>query len=137
MTTAFTAAEQAEIHQLFARYAWTLDTGDVDGVLATFTEEAVIEDPYGRFEGPGPGGLRLFFDRIVARPDFAGRQHWVDQVVLTREGADAAGAQSYVMVPAMYPTGAVNTHLVAFYRDRLVRRGGRWLFLERVVGPRG
>lgn len=131
-----TAADKAEIHQLFATYAWTLDTANIDGLVKIFAPEAAIEDPYGRFEGPGPQGLRLFFDRIVARPDFAGRQHWVDQVVLERVSSDECRAESYVTVPAMYPTGAVNVHLVAVYRDRIVRRDGRWLFLERNVGHR-
>lgn len=134
-TNAISYAERVEIEELFAQYAWGLDAGDVEAVCKTFSPDGIIEDPYGRFEGPGPNGLRLFFDRILQRPDFAGRQHWVSWIDLRRSGAECH-ARSYALVPAMLESGAVHMHLVAFYNDTLVQHEGQWRFKERVVGSR-
>lgn len=129
------AQDRMEIEALFADYAWALDTADVEAVLTLFSDDAVMQDPFGRFVGLGPDGIRRFFEGLFERPEFAGRIHWVSQLVLTPI-AEGYRADSYALVPASFPTGAVNLHLMAFYRDIVVRQGERWLFRERLVGPR-
>lgn len=129
------SADRVEIEALFADYAWALDTADIDAVLELFSADAVMQDPFGRFAGSGPDGVRLFFEGLFARPEFAGRIHWVSQIVLTRMGEDYR-VDSYALVPAAFPNGAVNLHLMAFYRDVVRREAGQWKFVERLVGPR-
>lgn len=127
--------DRVEIEALFADYAWAVDTADVDAVMQLFSADAVMQDPYGRFAGSGPDGVRLFFKGLFARPEFAGRMHMVSQLVLTPMGEDYR-VDSYALVPAAFPNGAVNLHLMAFYRDLVRRERGQWKFVERLVGPR-
>lgn len=127
--------DRLEIEALFADYAWALDTADLDGVAALFSDDAIMQDPFGRFTGSGPDGFRRFFEGLFARPEFAGRIHWVSQLVLTPLD-EGYRVDSYALVPASFGTGAVNLHLLAFYRDVVVRERGRWRFRERLVGPR-
>ena len=127
--------DRVEIEALFADYAWALDMADMDRVLALFSDDAVMQDPYGRFAGSGADGVRRFFEGLFARPEFAGRIHWVSQLVLTPVGDDYR-VDSYALVPAAFPNGAANLHLVAFYRDLVRREKGRWVFVERLVGAR-
>lgn len=129
------STDRTEIEALFADYAWALDTADMDAILTLFSADAVMQDPYGRFTGNGPDGIGRFFEGLFARAEFSGRIHWVSQLVLTPI-ADGYRADSYAMVPASYSSGAVNLHLVAFYRDTIVRENGAWRFRERLVGPR-
>ena len=129
------AGDRVEIEALFADYAWALDTADIEGVLGLFSEDAVMQDPFGRFTGSGPEGVRRFFEGLFARPEFAGRIHWVSQLRLTPVGEDYR-VDSYALVPAAFPNGAVNLHLLAFYRDVVRKERGRWVFVERLVGPR-
>lgn len=135
MSETVSVEDRLAIERLYADYAWALDTGDVDGVMATFWPDAVMEDPIGRFGPDEEHGVRVFFERIAARPDFAGRQHWVSQLKL-RAVDGGAVADCYVFVPASYRRGGVNIHLTAFYRDRLEVHDGEWRFRERLVGPR-
>ena len=127
--------DRIEIEALFADYAWALDTADIEGVLELFSDDAVMQDPFGRFTGSGPEGVRRFFEGLFARPEFAGRIHWVSQLRLTPVGDDYR-VDSYALVPAAFPNGAVNLHLLAFYRDVVRKQRGRWVFVERLVGPR-
>ena len=129
------AVDRVEIEALFADYAWALDTADTDAVLRLFSDDAVMQDPFGRFTGTGPDGIRRFFEGLFVRPEFAGRIHWVSQLVLSPID-DGYRADSYALVPASFGSGAVNLHLMAFYRDVVVRERGRWKFRERLVGPR-
>lgn len=128
-------SDRLEILQLFAIYAWAVDTANIEATATLFAPEAAMADPFGRYVGPGPDGLRLFFSQLFARPEFAGRQHWVGQTVLepTEEGYRA---DSYAVVPASFRGSSINLHLLTYYKDVLVRRDGRWCFLERIAGPK-
>ena len=128
-------ADLSAIETLFAEYAWALDRADVAGVVRTFDEDAVMQDPFGRFQGTGPDGIPRFFEHLFSRGEFAGRTHWVNQIRL-RPLADGYRVDSYALVPAAFSGGAVDLHLAAFYRDHVVFRNDRWLFRERLVGAR-
>lgn len=128
-------SDRMEIEALFADYAWALDTADIDTILTLFSADAVMQDPFGRFTGLGPDGIVRFFEGLFARPEFAGRIHWVSQLLLTPI-PEGYRADSYALVPASYISGAINLHLVAFYRDTIIRENGAWKFRERLVGPR-
>jgi ketosteroid isomerase-like protein len=42
MPSSVPVADRLDIHELLARYAWALDTGDLDGLVACFTPDAVV-----------------------------------------------------------------------------------------------
>lgn len=81
--------DRLDIHDMIARYAWALDTGDVEGYVGCFTEDAwIFHGPDGRLEGRA--GLKQLTEQLwYARPDhYLGRQHRMSQVLLSYEGAD-------------------------------------------------
>ena len=47
-----TAEDRAEITELFARYAWTGDVGDVEGYVDLFTEDGIFDGVSGYYDGP-------------------------------------------------------------------------------------
>jgi hypothetical protein len=52
MAGALTLQDRADIAELFARYAWSLDRRNVDEFAQLFAPDGVIEMPdVGRFEG--------------------------------------------------------------------------------------
>ena len=40
--------DRTEIYELYARYSWALDTGDTDGYVALFTEDAEVTEETSR-----------------------------------------------------------------------------------------
>jgi uncharacterized protein (TIGR02246 family) len=130
-----TLEDRVAIDDLFAHYAWAVDTGDVEAFVALFTPDAVLLDPNGRFD-EGNGGPTAFLELMRANPTFPGRQHWVGQLVLDGD-TERCTARSFAIVPALHRTGATNVHLVAWYEDELRKVDGRWLFAQRTIRPWG
>ena len=82
--------DRLEITDLIARYAWALDTGDVEAYLDCFVEDAWMEHhPPGRCEGRE--GIRRLTEFLwYEHPNnYLGRQHRMSQVLVTPEGAGA------------------------------------------------
>ena len=127
--------DRAQIHHTMAVYCNSLDSGDVDGVLSGFTDDAQLELSSGA-KVRGTAAIRAFYLTVVgpARSDrTAGEpipllrhnlttsrvefvhddtaQGWTYFMALTRHGLDHAGQ----------------------YVDRLVRQGDRWLLDDRRI----
>src|SRR6478736_9966702 len=80
--------DQLAIHALYARYSWALDTGDTDGYVALFTEdaEATEETRDGHLEvRKGRDEIRKLVLKFHERPDFPGHQHQMAQFVLEHD----------------------------------------------------
>ena len=76
--------DELAIHGLYARYSWALDTGDTDGYVALFTEdaEATEETSSGELEvRKGREEIRKLVLKFHERPDFPGHQHQMAQFV--------------------------------------------------------
>jgi ketosteroid isomerase-like protein len=73
MTGTLTADDQLAIRDTIARYAWALDTGDVDGFVACFCRDGVLV--WDAFEKPerweGAEGLRHFAEFFRSLPSSA------------------------------------------------------------------
>jgi steroid delta-isomerase len=54
-------ASAAQIRQVFERYPELINKGDVEGVVALYHEDAVIEDPIGSDPRRGREALREFY----------------------------------------------------------------------------
>ena len=81
--------DRVEIEELIARYAWALDTGDLDGYVACFVEDGWVEHPpEGRCVGRE--GLRRLTESLwYSQPNrYLGRQHQMSQIIMTREDGD-------------------------------------------------
>lgn len=128
------AADRIAILDLYADYAWALDTGDVDGFIALLAPDVVMSDPGGHYSGHGQ--VRAFLDELHGHNhSFPGRQHWISTPWLRQTGADQVEADVFVCVPATFANGAINLDIVGCYRDVLVRAGDRWRFRQRLILP--
>ncbi len=117
------AQDYADIQQLYARYNWAIDAGDVEGYVALYT-------PDGSFNTfTGADGLRTF---MKSRP--AGtRRHWNSNLVITPSPEGASGKVYLLLVDVGAKPPAIST--AARYQDVLVKSGGAWRFKKRQTSP--
>jgi len=135
MTTGgLSTADELAIRDVIARYAWALDTGDVDGFVACFCRDGVLV--WDAFEEPerwqGAEALRHFAEFFRSLQTSAGRQHHVSNTLVTASG-DEALARSYVAVAVRQGEGPHLLGVMGYYEDRFRREDGRWRLAERVI----
>lgn len=124
------ADDYLELMDLFARYAWALDTGDIDTLMGFFTEQPWIEDPpQGRLEGRD--GVRQFLWKVIDRPIHHNRQHVVQPRVV-HGGPERCEVVSFWAVSELKGEAAAHARR-GFYTDQCVKVNGRWLFESRFV----
>ena len=120
-----TAQDYAEIDQLYARYNFSIDSGDAEGWADTFT-------PDGVFRGNTEGRAALV---ELATNFYKGQggaaRHWNTNLVVTptAEGADGA------CYPLLWNTGGRPASIIVstIYRDKLVRTADGWRFKSRTT----
>lgn len=128
------ARDRMAILDLYADYAWWLDTGDADAFLDLLTQDVVMSDPGGHYTGHVQ--VRAFLDELHGHNhSFPGRQHWIGTPWLRQVSDDTVEADVFVCVPATFAAGAINLDIVGCYRDVLVRDAGRWKFRQRLILP--
>ncbi len=119
-----TADDRAEIVELFARYAWTGDTGDADGYVALFTENGVFDGVSGYYDGPS--GLRRLAEEMHRGPRSPGLQHWVGNSLF-----EGTSERCTVQSMCFAPRRIENEHMIVFvgyYVDTCVKVDGEWKF---------
>ena len=89
------AEDRLDIFDLFARYAWSYDTGDAKGMAALFTEDGVMEGMDGR-RVEGRAAIAGFCQEFIGGPEFRGTQHFNDHLRIDGEGGQCA-VRSYWM----------------------------------------
>jgi hypothetical protein len=127
-------ADQLAIRDVIARYAWALDTGDVEGFAACFCRDGVLV--WDAFETPerweGQAALRHFAAFFRDLPSSAGRQHHVTNIVITPcEGG--ARSRSYAAVALRQGDGPHLLNVMGYYEDLFRREEGEWRLAERVI----
>lgn len=134
MTTELSASDRLEIHELMARYAWSLDTGDEDAFVQCFGSAGELV--WDVFETPGiwrgAAALRRFIGYFRQRPESAGRQHHVTNLIVSA-AASGAIARSYVAVALRQGDGPHRLHVMGYYEDELVRENGHWRIARRCI----
>jgi hypothetical protein len=127
-------ADRIEIHEVLARYAWSLDTGDEAGFVSCFCRDGELV--WDAFETPGvwrgEAALRRFISYFRARPESAGRQHHVSNLIVTPTAAGAS-ARAYVLVALRCADGPHRLHVMGYYEDELQREDGRWCLARRAI----
>ena len=128
------ADDKLAIYDLLARYAWTFDTGDVEGFVRCFTHDAVLcEDA---FDVPdrwiGGAGIRAMAEFFFSRPSFPGRQHHVSQVLIDDTG-DPCRVRSFCFVTDCKREPPYLIRFAGYYEDVVVKIEGRWFFRERMI----
>jgi ketosteroid isomerase-like protein len=127
-------ADRIGIQDLIARYAWALDTGDVDALVSCFTTDcAVIEEV---FEDPdrweGHSGVRKLGEHYKNSAGFPGRQHHVSQS-LVEGNTERCSVKSFAFVTECRGEPPYTLRFTGYYDDRLEKVGGQWLFRERTI----
>ncbi len=134
MAGALTVEDRIAINDLLARYAWALDTGDVDALVACFTPTAVVIEEV--FEEPdrweGADGIRRLGEHFRNVPNFPGRQHHVSQLLVEGDNARCS-ARSFVFVTECRGEPPYVLRFTGYYDDQLAKLNGRWLFEQRII----
>ena len=127
-------ADRIAINDLFAEYAWALDTGDVDALVACFTPDAVVIEEV--FEDPdhweGRDNIRRFAEHYRNVPNFPGRQHHLSQLLVKGDG-NRCSARSFALVTECRGEPPYTLRFAGYYDDKLVKLRNRWLFRERII----
>ena len=134
MSLPLAAADRLDIQEVLARYAWSLDTGDEDAFVACFTHDGELT--WDVFDTPGhwhgPAALRRFIAYFRSRPETAGRQHHISNVVLTPADGSVR-ARAYVLVALRSGEGEHRLNVMGYYEDELRRENGCWRLARRVI----
>jgi 3-phenylpropionate/cinnamic acid dioxygenase small subunit len=117
--------DRHEIEDLVARYASVQDDRRFDEYEACFTEDIVLEFPWGTVEGRAGLGERI---RGLLEP-FSYTQHLISDVEVALDGDRASGRANFfvTMVKADDPEGRY-WHEVGFYRHEYRRLPDGWRF---------
>lgn len=89
------AEDRMDIQEVFARYAWGLNTGDIDAVMRTFAPDSVFDhQPEGTFIGEDK--RRMFHHLWTAKEGwFIGRQHLATHFIFDDLGDGDVRVQAY------------------------------------------
>ena len=128
---ALAAEDRQAITELFARYGWCFDAGDVAGFTALFTTDAVYELDGGR-RFVGHEQIGGYLSQAAASTWFPGRQHHIDQIII-EGGPRRATSRAYCTVTQRSVDGSMSLVYLGRYADTCVKVDGRWLFEQRVV----
>lgn len=131
---ALTTEDRIAINDLLAAYAWALDTGDVDALVACFTPDAVVieevfEDP-DRWEGSE--NIRRFAEHFRNVPNFPGRQHHLTQSVVKGD-SQRCSVRSFALVTECQGEPPYVIRFAGYWDDQLAKVAGHWLFTERII----
>lgn len=126
--------DRREIQDLIHRYAWALDTGDVERFVDCFCADGALV--WDAFETPdrheGAEALRRFATFLRDLPTSAGRQHFVANTLI-EEAGDEARAYSYVVVFTRQADGPHAAGVMGWYEDAFRRTPHGWRIRERVI----
>jgi SnoaL-like protein len=132
--------DSAQIHELYARYSWALDTGDTEGYVALFAPDAVVYEtvPDGVREAVGHDRIREFVLRFHDNPDFPGRQHRFSQIVIDpdpQRRPDHWLVRSYVLTTESGADRPPSLFWCGYCEDVVAKLAGRWLIASRKIRP--
>ncbi len=130
MHAAIALEDRVGITDLFARYAWSLDTRDIEAFGENFAPDGVIDMPgVGRFEGREE--VRRYGRMLTDDAAYPGRQHWIGQSLI-EPNPSGCSVRSYAMVTQRLASGPGSILSLGYYLDQCVKFEKRWVFAERV-----
>ena len=130
-----TPEDRDAVYDVLRRYIWCMDTGDIDGIAATFTSDGTVKDITGT-HWDGNDAARNFAGHFINRPNRPAAQHWVQHMSVEASTADTAVVTSYWFTVVRDPGDDRKfvTNL-GRYIDTCVRVEGRWLIKDKQIDP--
>ncbi len=131
--------DELAIRELYARYCWALDTGDTEGYLALFTDdaEATEESARGTLEVVrGKAEIRRLVLRFHERPDFPGHQHQMAQLLFDQDDEgrpDHWKVRSYAWATINRPPEPPHLHWCGHVLDVVAKVDGAWLIRSKDI----
>ena len=140
MTATLPASERIEIERACERlilvYSRALDVGDMNAAADCFAEQGSFARPM--LPDKLIVGRETIRASLLTRPKTLLTRHLTTNIMVEVESRDSASAISCLtMISTTPPEGAPPPHVsqgpiwFGEMRDRLVREGGEWKFLER------
>ncbi len=129
------AGLKLEVHELLSRAAYALDEQDLQMLGACFAPEAEFRmqiagnPPIPPFVGHA-AIMELMRNSMATQTDK--RRHVVSNIFFAAEGDTEARVVSNLTLFGT-ENGVIRLISTALYRDRVVRRDGRWLLAERSI----
>lgn len=134
--------DRLEIEDLYNEYMWALDTGDTEGYLDCFAEDAELRETQADgslWSGQGREVIRELIMKYHADPNFPGHQHRETQRIYRPdpEGrADHWWVQSYSFATAFDTAShTASLYWAGYYRDIVAKVDGEWVFVFRWIAP--
>jgi hypothetical protein len=128
--------DRQAIYDTLARYVWSMDTGDIEGVVATFTADGVVKDVTGKRWDTVAGGVKGFATHFLTRPNRRGGQHHVQHLFV--EPADGGGycvTSYWVSIQWEVEADKKSIRAMGSYVDTCVKVDGQWRIKEKIIDP--
>jgi hypothetical protein len=113
-----------------------MDTRNIDGVVAVFTQDGVVRDVTAKVWDETTGGVRAFATHFLTLPEHPVSQHWMQHMAVEGVGTSAYRVTSYwALVTLHAATGDKTFCSFGSYRDTCVKVDGIWLIKEKLIDP--
>ena len=128
--------DRQEIYDTLARYVWSMDTGDIAGVVGTFTADGVVKDVTGKRWDAAAGGVKGFASHFLTRPNRRGGQHHVQHLFVEPAAGEGYRVISY-WVSIQWEAEGDRKFIRAMgsYVDTCVKVDGQWRIKEKLIEP--
>jgi hypothetical protein len=134
--TTISLEDRQAIYDTLARYVWSMDTGDIEGVVATFTPDGVVKDVTGKQWDAAAGGIRGFASHFLTRPNRRGGQHHVQHLFAEQAAGGGSRVTSYwVSIQWDAEDDRRFIRAMGSYVDTCVKVDGQWLIKEKLINP--
>jgi ketosteroid isomerase-like protein len=123
------------IEQLLNRYCHRLDRGDVSGVMALFTDDAVLVPEYeAGGEHAGRAAVEAWYNRYASSvvAGARGLRHTISTAMIDVDG-DRATSVCYLDADSVSADTGRRTLVGGRYEDELRRDGGVWRISRRRI----
>lgn len=123
-----------DIRRLADDYCWHADMHDVDGIVALFADDGVMDASavgFGLIRGAAE--LRRFYEQIIPLHEYS--QHLSGTHRIDVDGDEARGTAYYLMHGAV--KGGDPISAAGYFEDRYVRTPSGWRILSRRGVPLG
>lgn len=133
------ALDRTEIYDLYARYSWALDTGDTEGYLSFFTDdaEASEETSSGEIEiRKGREEIRKLILKFHERADFPGHQLQMSQFVFEPDPQGRPQhwvVRAYAWATINRPPNPPHLHWCGHIRDVIAKVDGEWKIRSKAI----